>query len=258
MNSVSKRRYFLYSFLAMMIIGCAGMKSEEAIHYDRNYVPAKKYVLTDPGGNIGMFRFHRAGQQRLPVFDFSEEDKSIPVSQREYRSPDGSYTLILPKLSGSKIIFDDSKYPGEPTARFIMKDENNWVVGIQSTKIRTDYPKDDSLLTEIVGKRRLAFRNSVPNLRKTALRYFDYAGRLVLEETIPGASLDLPFFLSDSIGFSDDPGNPVRINRCIVRNGYFIEISVYVVSEKNSDTTYTEKAALEISDYILTDMSFPK
>jgi hypothetical protein len=140
-----------------------------------------------------------------------------------------------------------------------MVDENGWVAGIQSTKIREDYPKDDTLLTEIIAKRRYAINRGqlgVEGMGRVEMKFFNYNNRLVLEDKTFNALKDLPFFLSSSYGISNDPGNPIRVNRCIVRNGYFIEISVYTVSKDSSGEAFTEKAAIELSDYILANMVF--
>jgi hypothetical protein len=249
---------FLLSFF-MVLAGCMHGTPEQSINMDMNYSITDEYMVTDPEGHVDLYRFFWIDWLHLASPKRYEDNPPIPFSDRRYRSLDVSYTLTIPKLSGRNVLFDDRQYPGEPTARFIMMDENGWVAGIQSTKIREDYPKDDRLLTEIVAKRRLVIHSGqldAEGMGRVEMKFFKYDKSLVLEDKTFNALKDLPFFLNSGYGFSNDPGNPIRINRCIVRNGYFIEISVYTVAKDPSDEELTEKAAIEISDYILSTISF--
>ena len=246
-------------FVSFIVLseGCSHRTPSRSIEVDTDYTFTKKYIFTKPESEIELYRFQWVEWQQLAN---STRDRDAPPTafpDREYRALDNSYTLAIPRLSGKKVFFDDRRYPVDPTAKFIMMDENGWVAGIQSTKIRDDYPKDDSLLTDLVAKNRISVHGVQLNsdgIGRVEMVFLNCQNRLILQEKLFDALMMLPFFFSSGHGYSNDPGKPLRINRCIVRNGYFIEISVYTVAEFASDEKFTEKAAIEISDYILSNI----
>ncbi len=278
----------LITVLLFILPSCMGLRSipVKPIPLDEKYVLIKEYVFTNPADNVIINGANWDDWITIPSHKhFTDVEPNTggirnkngkllivpPIPPRYYTyetsksrkfiSLDGSYSVLIPKLSAKEIFFAQYNKQNDPTAKLLLVDKNGWVIGIQSTKIHEDYPKEDSLLTDEIGKRRQRLQTNFANAEppesgSSALRFFIYLDRLVLEERLYGYDkYDLYFFFS-SIGFTNNLGEPIRINRCVVRNGFFIEISVYVFDENAKQKNFSEKAALEISDYILRNMSF--
>lgn len=157
---------------------------------------------------------------------------------RTYTAISNAYSVAIPNLGAKNIqISDRETTPGITTlVKFV--GDNKVVAAIVATKIRPDYPKDDSLLNRV--------RPRYANMGKTYGDSFSFVDTKDLENksTNNRNRRYLQFMLQDEsytdFGFpfviSHEPNKETKslgIHRLFVRNGYFYEVAMIIPAPGN-------------------------
>ncbi|WP_156906794.1 hypothetical protein [Desulforegula conservatrix] len=246
-----------------------------------DYKLKSEYRFTTPEKSFQMYRVSDWWQWFKPSLtkDFHKpkwlvKRKDIEIIQAkgfEYLSQDGSYQLKIPYLSSENMYFADYAMPHEGRNKFVIIDENNWIIGILSSDVMrdptyTEYFKVRSPeeAFETVVRRDTSnaedtvvqnYGRFVPAITKT----FRYEGIPVFEEYVRCSSpMDSPRFIL--IGTGHAKCTTIKhLKRQLVKNGYLYEISVYLeCKSENEDECHTEEKVYELADYILKNIKFLK
>lgn len=150
----------------------------------------------------------------------------------EYRN---AYSCQPPRFPGKQLEILCQSLVGSSTSTTVLYDENFWLIAIICTKIRADYPQDDSLLeTKIYPK-----LDMLEQMGKDKYKRFweTENGQKIIKELNTSPSYEKLKELEwgfEVNGFTKSDW--CRIDRHFVKNGFYFQVISFTLADKNNET----------------------
>ena len=202
---------------------------------------------------------------------FAQDTKPKLVHKLGSRLKDGTYhsltkafTLKVPDLGAKKITISDRETQPGITADVKFVGDNGAVAGVVTTKIRPDYPKDDSLLDRVkpryanmarqIGKKFVLTdsKDKTDKASKTKAKGQKKAPRH-LQFTFANEKYDEFAFPFGVATVRSDELKTMGIHRLFVRKGYLTEVILLLPTRKNeTDKDARKRADKELATVLKT------
>ena len=172
------------------------------------------------------------------------------VADGRYQMPNGLYAVPLCPFESGQV---EVRASVDTTSVLRMVGEHDWAAVVIATRIRDEYPKDDSLLVDKV------LPDAELHARSNAVSHSwrNLGGTLVLQELNKQPSYsgrdDLDFVV-DGYGTSNRASGACRVDRHFVKYGYYMQI--VAMTRQTQPPEESCPAALELADWTLAHMQF--
>jgi hypothetical protein len=168
------------------------------------------------------------------------------------RDDRGAFTFKGDLMGGSKCGVVYRHDAESPTSETYLMNENGAAV-IGCTKIRPEYPKDDSLITEKIVPQIAQYKKFGHGFYTGESR--QEHGRLIVWEKNVAAELTSPndlTFAINSNGFSPEKTGQIRIDRHFVKDGFYLQ-AITFSKGSDSEISFAETLNSRIVDEILAE-----
>lgn len=183
-----------------------------------------------------------------------DAQRGVTVRDDRYVAISEAYSFDLASLHANRIkIADREERPGI-TSVMTAECDNGLNVAVVATRIRADYPKDDSLLTR--QKPRI---ESGAGIFGDDYEWSDREedGRRLLERTLLHESYDPAIFPLGVGQKKNEPGKEtIGVHRVLVRSGYFYEVAI-IVANDGAAIEELKKNAKSVMKRIVAGIRFP-